>query len=136
MLRAFDAPQREECTAERSQSNTPSAALVLLNDPTFIEAARVFAERILREGGSTDDARLAFAFQRAVSRKPDTIEMGFLRDLLRQTRQEYRRHPEAAEKLCQIGLHANNDDCDPIDLAAWTTVARGILNMHETITRN
>jgi len=136
MLRAFDAPQREECTAERSQSNTPSAALVLLNDPTFIEAARVFAERILREGGMTDDARLAFAFQRAVSRKPDTIEMGFLRDLLRQSRQEYRRHPEAAEKLCQIGLHDHNDDCDPIDLAAWTTVARGILNMHETITRN
>jgi len=136
MLRAFDAPQREECTAERAQSNTPSAALVLLNDPTFIEAARVLAEKTLQNGGSTDEARLIFAFRRAVSRKPDQTEIVLLEDLLRQSRDNYHRNPEAATELCRIGLHPQNKDYDPIELAAWTTVARSLLNMHETITRN
>ena len=63
MLKAFDAPSREECTAQRPRSNTPLAALTLLNDPTFVEAARVFAERIVREGGDADIGRFDFAFR-------------------------------------------------------------------------
>src|SRR4029079_7211479 len=71
MLKAFDAPSREECTAQRSRTNTALAALVLLHDPTFIEAARAFATRILHEGGATTEGRLTFAFRQALIRSPD-----------------------------------------------------------------
>ena len=137
MLRAFDAPLREECTAERPRSNTPSAALVLLNDPTFIEAARVFAKKVVDEGGASDNERIRYAFQRAVSRNPDDTEMSLLLQLLKKSRDTYQRDPQAAKELFQTGLKdgpAKGDD--PVELAAWTSVARGLLNMHETITRN
>lgn len=137
MLRAFDAPLREECTAERPRSNTPSAALVLLNDPTFIEAARVFAKKVVDEGGTSDNERIRYAFQRAVSRNPDDTEMSLLLQLLKKSRDTYQRDPQAANELFQTGLKdgpAKGDD--PVELAAWTSVARGLLNMHETITRN
>ena len=73
MMKAFDAPRREECTAQRPNSNTPLAALVLLNDPTFVEAAQAFAKLTLDEevDGSYGHKRLDFAFRQAVSRKPD-----------------------------------------------------------------
>ena len=137
MLRAFDAPLREECTAERPRSNTPSAALVLLNDPTFIEAARVFAKKMLDEGGNTDSERIRFAFRRAVSRNPDATEMKLLLQLLEKSRLTYQRDPEAATELLQTGLkNGPSRGEDSVELAAWTSVARGLLNMHETITRN
>ena len=137
MLRAFDAPLREECTAERPRSNTPSAALVLLNDPTFIEAARVFAKKVVDEGGTSDNERIRFAFQRAVSRNPDDTEMSLLMQLLKNSRDTYQRDPQAAKELLQTGLKDGSaKENDPVELAAWTSVARGLLNMHETITRN
>src|SRR5204863_4474616 len=74
MLKAFDAPSREECTAQRPVSNTPLAALVLLNDPTFIEAARLLAQHTLADGGKSDADRVAFAFRQATSRRPDEVE--------------------------------------------------------------
>src|SRR5690606_11777659 len=70
-LLAFDAPSREECVAERPRSNIPQQALVLLNDPTYVEAARVFATRILADGGDTDETRIRWGFRRATSRKPE-----------------------------------------------------------------
>ena len=82
MMRAFDAPRREECTAKRPRSNTPLASLVLLNDPTFVEAAHAFAKRILSEGGTKVDKRLQYAFHRAVSRKPDRHELHTLNDFI------------------------------------------------------
>ena len=136
MLRAFDAPLREECTAQRPQSNTPSAALVLLNDPTFIEAARVLAKKIIDEGGATDSERIRFGFKRAVSRKPDSTEMRLLEQLLQKSRVTYQRDPQAAEALIQTGLKNTSVEGQKVELAAWTSVARGLLNMHETITRN
>ena len=75
MLKAMDAPTREECSAQRSRSNTPSAALVLLNDPTFVEAARVLAARVLDEGGASVGSKLTFAFKRSVSREPHAAEV-------------------------------------------------------------
>src|SRR6185369_8224239 len=78
MLKAFDAPSREECTAERPRSNTALAALVLLHDPTFVEASRAFATRILREGGATTEDRVKFAFRQAVCRLPDAEEQTVL----------------------------------------------------------
>ncbi|MCH8150120.1 MAG: DUF1553 domain-containing protein, partial [Planctomycetes bacterium] len=95
-LKAFDAPSREECTAERPRSNTPLAALVLLNDPTFVEAARVLAERALKEGGNSFDARLDFIFRRALSRTPDERERTLLADLLDDGRKQFHGSPQAA----------------------------------------
>ncbi len=135
MLKAFDAPSREECTAQRPQSNTPLAALTLLNDPTFVEASRVFAERILKEGGKTDDSRLDFAYRRAVSRKPDSYERKLLFDLLEKSRSRYQKEPQAAKELLSTGL-APMPESNVVEVAAWTSVARALLNMNETITRN
>ncbi|MEX2672620.1 MAG: PSD1 and planctomycete cytochrome C domain-containing protein [Phycisphaeraceae bacterium] len=134
-LMAFDAPARETCTAERPQSNTPLQALVLLNDPTYVEAARVFAERILSEAEPDTDARLSFAFRHALSREPQDDERRLLTDLYRQHLAEYRNDPGEAAELITIGERAAAEDLDAVEVAAWTSVARVILNLHETITR-
>ncbi|MDA1006473.1 MAG: PSD1 and planctomycete cytochrome C domain-containing protein [Verrucomicrobia bacterium] len=102
MLRAFDAPTREECTAERPRSNTPIAAMTLLNDPTFVEAARVFAERILREGGKSNQDRLEFAYQLAVSRSPDETERKLMGKLFTLAEREFTADPAAATKLISV----------------------------------
>ncbi|MCH7919163.1 MAG: PSD1 domain-containing protein [Planctomycetes bacterium] len=135
MLKAFDAPSREECTAQRARSNTPLAVLVLLNDPTFVEAARVFAQNILCQPGSAE-FRIDFAFQQAVSRRPDDWERQKLADLLTASREQYRSNTEGAVQLIHIGEAPPATDVEPFELAAWTTVARAILNLNETITRN
>jgi hypothetical protein len=131
-LLTFDAPTREECTINRINSNTPLQALVLLNDPTYVEAARVLAEHMLDRKGD----RIGWAFERAVTREPTAEERQILLDLYRKSTAEFHRSPQNAEKLVHIGeapLPANEK---PVDLAAMTAVARAILNMHETITRN
>ena len=135
MLVAFDAPSREECAAERSRSNTPLAALVLLNDPTFVEAARVFAERILSEGGKTFDERLSFAYQQVLSRPPTDGERKLLEQLFQKQHQRYTADPKAAAELCGSGIAPVATHLNQSELATWTTLARTILNLHETITR-
>ena len=135
-LLAFDAPTREECSAERAVSNTPQAALTLLNDPTFVEAARVFAARVLRETSGDDDARLRAAFRQAVSRAPAELELAPVRALLTSHRQYFADHPEAARALVTVGLSPPASGLSEPELAAWTSVARVLLNLNETITRN
>jgi len=135
-LLAFDAPSREECTAERNRSNIPQQALALLNDPTYVEAARAFAARILSEGGADTTARITWAWQRALSRAPRADEISTARALLDKHLAEYRRDAQAAEALLKVGLSPAPKDSDPAELAAWTNVARVILNLHETITRS
>src|SRR5205814_8599002 len=95
-LLAFDAPSREECTAERNRSNIPQQALVLLNDPTYVEAARAFASRILKEGGADPKSRIEWAWHRALQRGPRADEMGTGLALLNRHVEEYRRDPQAA----------------------------------------
>jgi Protein of unknown function (DUF1549)/Protein of unknown function (DUF1553)/Planctomycete cytochrome C len=136
MLKAFDATSREECTVQRARSNTAPAALVLLNDPTFVEAARTFATRILQEGGATTKDRLNFAFRQAVSREADAEEQEVLNKLLAQNHAYYGEHPKAAEQLLGIGLAPVPNRLDKTELALWTLVARAVLNMSEAITRN
>ncbi len=136
MLKAFDAPTREECTVQRPRSNTPLASLVLLNDPSFIEAARAFAGRIIREGGTTAESRIAFAFQAATSRQPDDVEAKLLADLYSAALKDARADAESAAKLLTVGLAKPARDGDEIEQAAWTTVARAILNLGETYQRN
>ncbi len=136
MLKAFDAPSREECTAQRSVSNTPTAALAMLNDPTFVEAARVFAVRTLHEGGQTDVQRIVWAFRQAVSRHPQEAEQAVLAELLATHRAYFQAHPKEAQKITSIGLTQAPRDIGSAELAAWTSVSRAILNLNETITRN
>jgi len=136
MLKAFDAPTREECTAERPRSNTALAALVLLNDPSFTEAARAFAGRILQDGGESTEERLNFAFREATSRPADSEEQRVLTALLKQSFKYYREHPKAADELLSVGLSKSPDGLDRVELASWTAVARAVLNLNEVVTRN
>jgi len=133
-MAAFDAPSREECTVDRPRSSTPSQALVLLNDPSYVEAARVFAERIVKEGGKTPAEKLDWAFRRAVSRPVKKSEADILIALLEKHRKEYDADPAAAKNL--LGVGNAPEPAASAELAAWTSVARVILNLHETITRN
>lgn len=135
-LQTFDAPSREECTVNRVNSNTPLQALVLLNDPIYVEAARVFAQHILEEGGKTGEEQMDWAFQRALSRKPTPEERKILLDLEQKSLQRFLAAPADAAKLIHTGDSPAPDAVPPANLAAMTTVARTILNLHETITRN
>jgi hypothetical protein len=135
MLANFDAPSREECTANRIVSDTPQQALTLLNDPTFVEAARVFATRVLSPDNISDAQRLDKAFQRAVSRPPNRKESGSLLEFLALQRDHYSHEPDEAHKLIGVGNSPDTHDQNQVELAAWTQVCRVILNLHETITR-
>ena len=134
MLKAFDAPSREECTAARARSNTPLQALVLLNDPTFIEAARVYAQRIMKHTPQQDD-RMVWAFENAVSRQPSDEIKQTLKDVYQAHLAHYRDHPEAVAELLPQGQQPVDESLNAAELAAWTGVARVILNLHELTTR-
>jgi hypothetical protein len=134
-LSTFDAPDREKCTARRSVTNTPLQALVLLNDPTYVEAARALAQRTLTEAPKDPAKRVAYAFRLATERKPASRESKVLRNLAREELLHYRRDPEAAEKLLRVGESPFDQKLDASELAAWTTVASTILNLDETITK-
>ena len=135
MLMAFDAPSREECTAERPRSNTPLQSLTLLNDPTFVEAARVFAEKIIKSGGDGENAKLKWAYEHALSREPKKDEIRMLGELYQKHLEKYKSDKEAAEKVLAVGDSPAGKEIDKPELAAWTSVSRTLLNLHETITR-
>jgi hypothetical protein len=135
-LAAFDAPSREECTVVRPRSNTPRAALVLLNDPSFVEAARRLAEEVLHHGGPTDADRVGWLWRRVLSRPPDDDETALLLGLLARRRREQVTDPDAAGALVTVGLAARDETLPVADLAAWTAAARVVLNLHEAIARD
>ena len=135
-LLAFDAPSREECTVSRPRSNTPQQALVLLNDPTYVEAARAFAERILVQGGQDDSSKLNWAYQTALSRNVNPNEANILLDVLAKHLNTYKQNPQAADEYLSVGRRVVPENIDKSELAAWTSISRIILNLHETITRN
>ncbi len=135
-LLAFDAPSREECAADRNRSNLPQQALVLLNDPTYVEAARVFAARILQQGGSDTAARLTWAWRQALQRAPREDEVQVVTALLEKHKAQYAQDAQAVGAILKVGLSPAPQDLAPAELAAWTSVARVILNLHETITRD
>jgi hypothetical protein len=135
MLANFDAPSREDCIASRTVANTPQQALTLLNDPEFVEAARAFAGRLLAVPGQSDAARLEHAYQLALGRAIRPKEAQSLSAFLSQARAVYRERPDDAKKLLAIGIAHTPAGQDPIELAAWATVCRVVLNLQETITR-
>ena len=134
-LTTFDAPDREKCTARRTLTNTPLQALVLLNDPTYVEASRVLAEKTISQAGRDPQKRVDFAFRLATDREPLPQERAVLLTLAREELAEYRRDKTSAMKLIGVGEAKRNPKLDPAELAAWTTVASTILNMDETITK-
>ncbi len=135
-LTNFDAPSREECTAQRPISNTPQQALTLLNDPTYVEAARVFAERILKEAPVDANAKIAWAWKTALGREARPEEVSVLVGLYEKHKAEYSSDAKDATALTSAGEAPKPKDVDAADLAGWTSVSRTILNLHETITRN
>jgi hypothetical protein len=135
-LAAFDAPSREECTVDRPKSNTPQQALVLLNDPTYVEAARALAGRVLTQGGQSTAERIEFAYRQALVRPPQPEEAKVLVALVAKHQQEFAADKAAAAKLLSVGDLKSPAALDPGELAAWTSVCRVLLNLHETITRN
>lgn len=135
-LLAFDAPTREECTAERNRSNIPQQALVLLNDPTYVEAARAFAGLILTDCDGDAAKRLEWAFQKALQRMPGEAEAKTLSGLLAKHLADYQKAPGDAEALLTTGAQPPPTNVSKTELAAWTHVARVLLNLHETITRS
>jgi len=135
MLANFDAPAREECTATRTVSNTPQQALTLLNDPAFVEASRAFAERLLRSEPRDDSARLDAAFRLALGRPAKTTETNSLTKFLAEQRAYYGANAEDAKRFLHVGNHPVPAGANEPELAAWTQVARVVLNLHETITR-
>lgn len=135
-LLAFDAPSREECAADRNRSNLPQQALVLLNDPTYVEAARVFAARILVEGGRDEGERIRWAWRRALQREPRAEEIRVAEELLAAQGAVHRKDPKGAGALISTGQSPVPTGLDPVEVAQWTHLARVLLNLHELITRS
>ena len=135
-LIAFDAPSREECTANRPRSNTPLAALVMLNDPSQVESARALAQKVLTTKKLTNDnERIQFMMMKVLSRNPLEEEINALSSLLKKHQEKYSDDPETSKELVGVGNLETPKELKPEVLAPWVSVGRAILNLHETITR-
>jgi hypothetical protein len=132
---SFDAPNREVCVARRSRTNTPLQSLVLLNDPTYVEAARALAEQMLLAENPEDEARLDIGYRRCVSRNARADERPVVLELLNDTRRRFHETPSMAAELNRVGTRPLPSQMDPVELAAWTVVASTLLNLDETISK-
>ncbi len=135
ILQTFDAPDREVCTVRRERTVTPLQALITLNEMTYVEAARVFAQRILQEGGPAVRERIRFAYQAALARPPSPAEERITERTYLKILETYRDDEASARKLVSIGESPPEADLEVIQLAAWTGVAKLILNLDETMTK-
>ncbi len=131
----FDAPSREKCTVRRGITNTPLQALVLLNDPQFVEAARVFAERIINHGGETTTQRIEFAVLNATSRPPSDEMIKVLTKIYEEELNTFKSDVERAKKLLAIGEKPRDGKLDAAEVAAWTIISNLIFNLDEFVTR-
>ncbi len=131
----FDAPSREICTVKRSRTNTPLQALTLLNEITYVEAARKLAERMLTDGGATPESRLRLAFRWMTSRSPTDEELAVLVDGLNDDLARFRKDAGAAKQLIVLGESKAGASLDPAELAAYTLTANVLLNLDEVVTR-
>lgn len=131
----FDAPTREKCVVQRPRTNTPLQALVTLNDPQFVEASRVFAERLIKEGGSDAASRVDFAYQLTVARPATEREQQILKQLLTKQRDRFNRNSAAANEFLNVGESPRDSSINASEHAAWTVIAQTILNLDEALTR-
>jgi Protein of unknown function (DUF1553)/Protein of unknown function (DUF1549)/Concanavalin A-like lectin/glucanases superfamily/Planctomycete cytochrome C len=131
----FDSAGRETCIVRETRTNTPLQALTLMNDITYLEAARVLAQRMMIEGGPTAAARIAFGLRLATARPPSQRKSEVLLGSFQHYLDDYQTNPEAARKLVSVGESPVNQKLNVTELAAYTTVASLILNMDETVTK-
>jgi Protein of unknown function (DUF1553)/Protein of unknown function (DUF1549)/Concanavalin A-like lectin/glucanases superfamily/Planctomycete cytochrome C len=134
-LATFDAADRSVCTARRQSTSTPLQALVLLNDPTMVEAARFLGQRILKEGGATRAEQAAWAFRTVTGRRPSEKEQAILSKLFDEQKTEFEKDPKGAEKLLAVGDSPSDSKLSRVELAAATTLALVILNHDQAVNR-
>jgi hypothetical protein len=131
----FDMPFREACTLRRPRTNTPLQALNLMNDPTYVEAARMLGQAALTEGGPDAASRLAFLFRRVMSRAPRSGERALLKASLRRWRAEFLSDPAAAKQWLSVGSTPADVRLNQVELAAFAAVASTVLNLDEAVTK-
>ena len=131
----FDTPARQVCTVRQARTNTPLHALALMNDMTYMEAARLFAERLFHEAGNTPEDRLAWAFRIATSRYPTEKELATLLSILETVKVKYHKNPSAAKQILEVGEAPRDAALDETELAAYTAVVNVILNLDEVLTK-
>ena len=134
-MEIFNAPSREVCTVRRERTNTPLQALVTLNDPQFVEAARHLAQRTLIDGGDTLSSRLDYLAQRLLCRPLDDAELAIVEASLTDLAKHYARHPDDAQLLLAVGESPTDPSLDPAELAAWTMLANQMMNLDEVINK-
>jgi hypothetical protein len=134
-MSVFDASARESCTVRETRTNTPLQALNLMNDATYVEAARMLAVRMLTEGGASPESRIGWAFRLATARQPDSHELRILLQSLDTQLKYFGSDPKAAARLLAVGEKKNDAGVNPVDLAAYATIASLILNLDEVITK-
>ena len=132
---AFDAPMRESCASKRVVTNTPLQALVLLNDPVYVEAARKLAERMMSEAGKNTTARLLYGFRLCTSRLPNERELAVLRRVVAEQKSFFEKDEESAKKLVTVGDSKPPEAVDPKELAVWTAIGNVLLNLDATVHR-
>ncbi len=135
MLKTLDAPEREFCTVERSRTNTPLQSLLLLNGPQFVEAARHLGRRMIVEGGASVDDRIALGFRLVTARPPDAAERAIFRQAYQSNLTKFQSDPAAAAKLLEVGDSPCDPSLDAAEYAAWTSVARLLMNLDEFVTK-
>jgi hypothetical protein len=134
-LITFDAPSREKYCVRRERTDTPLQALVTMNDPQFVEAAKHFGARIMREG-CDEDARVDFGFRTVTARHPSNSEKAALKNALTKFSAKYEKNPDAAAKLLAVGETPVSKDLKPAEAAAYTMFASLLLNLDETLNKN
>ena len=131
----FDVPNRTVCSVRQVRTNTPLHALALLNDTTYVEAARNLAERLLLDAGTTPDQKIERAFRLATARRPGEAERKILGESLARLRAQYSADRDAAAKLVAVGEKPRDPKLDARELAAWTALVSTVMNLDEAITR-
>ncbi len=131
----FDSPSREKCVVQRARTNTPLQALVTLNDPQFVEAARALAQRLIQTAAD-DESRITLAYQLCTSRRASEREQAIIMRLLSDQRQRFTDSPDQAKQLLKVGESSRDETIDAGEHAAWTVISQMILNLDETLTRN
>ncbi len=134
-MTTFDAPSREACAVRRERTNTPMQALLTMNDPQYVESARTFAQRAMREAGPSVQDRIGFLFESATAREPSAAECDVIEAAYRDHLAVFKADAESAKRLIQIGEIKPDEKLDPADLAAWTLISNLILNLDEVLTK-
>lgn len=134
-MNTFDAPSRESCLVRRERTNTPLQALLLMNDPQYVEAARSLAERTMKEGGATTEARMTYLFRLTAARTPDAKELAELMAAYRDHLTAFTRDMAKAKQLISVGELKPDATLNPSELAAWTMLANLVLNLDEVINK-